>query len=162
MENPLYSVGDRVTSEWCWWWIDEDKYPCLKRNSNPRSFSVQAIKAARLLGPAILSICNKDSTFNTQHRKDYRILCWMTNFSCPHHRSAVFRRGSHCLLSSVYSNWRGRNEESVTNQPATPKHSLSHYVIMLPCIASGTSIMNGQYITAHVQIRASMFELLCT
>jgi hypothetical protein len=31
----LYSVDDRVISEW--WWTDEDKYPCLKRDSNPWS-----------------------------------------------------------------------------------------------------------------------------
>jgi hypothetical protein len=30
-----YSVDVMVTSEW--WWIDEDKHPCLKLNSNPRS-----------------------------------------------------------------------------------------------------------------------------
>jgi hypothetical protein len=34
----LYSVNDRVTSEWWWWrWIDEDKRPCLKRDSYPWS-----------------------------------------------------------------------------------------------------------------------------
>jgi hypothetical protein len=32
----LYSVGDRVTSEW-WRWIDGDIHPCIKRHSNPRS-----------------------------------------------------------------------------------------------------------------------------
>jgi hypothetical protein len=31
----LYSVDDRVTSEW--WWVDEDKHPCLMRDSNPQS-----------------------------------------------------------------------------------------------------------------------------
>jgi hypothetical protein len=30
----LYSVDDRVLSEW---WIDEDKHPCLNRDSNPMS-----------------------------------------------------------------------------------------------------------------------------
>jgi hypothetical protein len=30
-----YSVDDTVTSEW--WWIDEDKHPCLKQDTNPRS-----------------------------------------------------------------------------------------------------------------------------
>jgi hypothetical protein len=33
--NILYSIDDRVTSEW--WWIDEDKHLCLKRDSSPRS-----------------------------------------------------------------------------------------------------------------------------
>jgi hypothetical protein len=30
-----YSVDNMVKSEW--WWIDEEKRPCLKRDSNPRS-----------------------------------------------------------------------------------------------------------------------------
>jgi hypothetical protein len=32
----LYSVDDRVISEW-WWWMVKDKHPCLKRDSKPWS-----------------------------------------------------------------------------------------------------------------------------
>jgi hypothetical protein len=39
----LYSVDGRVTAEW-WWWIGEDKHPCLKQDLNSQ-LSVQAIKA---------------------------------------------------------------------------------------------------------------------
>jgi hypothetical protein len=35
--SRIHIVHDRVTSEWWWRWIHEDKYPCLKRDSNPRS-----------------------------------------------------------------------------------------------------------------------------
>jgi hypothetical protein len=32
----LYSVHDRMISEW-WCWVDEDNNPCLNRDSNPQS-----------------------------------------------------------------------------------------------------------------------------
>jgi hypothetical protein len=35
VRTKLYSINDRVTSEW--WWTDKDKHLCLKQDSNPQS-----------------------------------------------------------------------------------------------------------------------------
>jgi hypothetical protein len=52
-EPLLCSVEYRETSEWSW--IDEDKYPCLRQDSNPRSASKRSRptpQTAPTLGPA--------------------------------------------------------------------------------------------------------------
>jgi hypothetical protein len=63
--------------------------------------------------------------------------------------SAIFRLGRQCLLSSIYRQLTGGDENSVTttntNQTAISKHSLSAYITLFPWIADGTPVMNKQY-----------------
>jgi hypothetical protein len=53
----LYSADDRATREW--WWINEDKHPCLKRDSNLQS-QLLSDQGLRPLGVAQNHSCEDD------------------------------------------------------------------------------------------------------
>jgi hypothetical protein len=112
----LYSVDGRMTSEW--WWIDEDKHPCLKRDTNPRSQrpSNQDLRIRprsyweRLLtlSSPVVTMCTSCLTINHSEfcTFDYRMILTMNSDYLPKQQY----RGQACLsvclsVTEMYCPW---------------------------------------------------------